>query len=332
MVPRRLRSGSRWPEPSARRLRAIPEIAIFARIARDIAAGWTKLRPFQLPAGSLAHERPDDRQGFHGPRRKPADADVDPLVSEITKRLTYSLGKDPSVAQNHDWLTAGILALRDRIIDCWRRSTKESYAQGRKRVYYLSLEFLIGRSFARRAQQSAADGDDARRRWRSWASISTRSSRSSPTPRSAMAASAGWRPASWRAWRPSASRAWATASATTTACSASRSSTAGRSSCPRTGSPSAIPGSSSAARAPTRSASAAPSKRHVQDGSARVQSGSRARRVFAVAYDTPVVGWRGSARQHAAAVARAGRRPDPPRRLQRRRPHRRAAPSATRPK
>src|SRR6478735_554956 len=78
----------------------------------------------------------------------PAESEVAQLVSEITKRLTYSLGKDPSVAQNHDWLTASILALRDRIIDVWRRSTKESYAHGRKRVYYLSLEFLIGRSFA----------------------------------------------------------------------------------------------------------------------------------------------------------------------------------------
>jgi glycogen phosphorylase len=82
------------------------------------------------------------------PDSGPTEAEVAHLVSEITKRLTYSLGKDPSVAQNHDWLTASILALRDRIIDVWRRSTKESYAEGRKRVYYLSLEFLIGRSFA----------------------------------------------------------------------------------------------------------------------------------------------------------------------------------------
>jgi starch phosphorylase len=37
--------------------------------------------------------------------------------------------------------------------------------------------------------------------------------------------------------------------------------------------------------------------------------------VFAVAYDTPMVGWRGKRRQHAAAVARA-RRPDQARRLQ----------------
>ncbi len=73
---------------------------------------------------------------------------VETLKAEIVRKLTYSLGKNPSVAQPHDWLTAGILAARDHVVDVWQRSTHESYKTGRKRVYYLSLEFLIGRSFA----------------------------------------------------------------------------------------------------------------------------------------------------------------------------------------
>ncbi|MBX9911850.1 MAG: glycogen/starch/alpha-glucan phosphorylase [Beijerinckiaceae bacterium] len=73
---------------------------------------------------------------------------VENLKAEIVRKLTYSLGKNPSVAQPHDWLTAGILAARDHVVDVWQRSTRESYKTGRKRVYYLSLEFLIGRSFA----------------------------------------------------------------------------------------------------------------------------------------------------------------------------------------
>ena len=46
------------------------------------------------------------------------------------------------------WLGAGlatVLALRDRIIDRWMDSTKRAYQAKAKRVYYLSLEFLIGR-------------------------------------------------------------------------------------------------------------------------------------------------------------------------------------------
>ena len=42
-----------------------------------------------------------------------------------------------------------------------------------KRVYYLSLEFLIGRLLLRRAEQSRPDRDHARRRWPSSASIWT---------------------------------------------------------------------------------------------------------------------------------------------------------------
>lgn len=73
---------------------------------------------------------------------------VEQLKAEIVRKLAYSLGKNPTVAQAHDWLTAGILAARDHIVDVWHRTTRESYETGRKRVYYLSLEFLIGRSFA----------------------------------------------------------------------------------------------------------------------------------------------------------------------------------------
>jgi starch phosphorylase len=75
-----------------------------------------------------------------------AAARVELLKAEILRKLTYSLGKNASVAQPHDWLTAGILAARDHVVDVWHRSTRESYETGRKRVYYLSLEFLIGRS------------------------------------------------------------------------------------------------------------------------------------------------------------------------------------------
>ncbi|MCX8996848.1 glycogen/starch/alpha-glucan phosphorylase [Rhizobiaceae bacterium BDR2-2] len=67
------------------------------------------------------------------------------LASEIIERLTYRIGKDVIVATPHDWLTATILVIRDRIIDRWMESTRGVYETGAKRVYYLSLEFLIGR-------------------------------------------------------------------------------------------------------------------------------------------------------------------------------------------
>ena len=47
-----------------------------------------------------------------------------------------------------------------------------------------------------------------------------------------------------------------------------------------------------------------------------------AEQVKATAYDTPIVGWRGGAGEHAPALEGRPDRPDPPRRLQRRRPRR----------
>ena len=67
------------------------------------------------------------------------------IRDEILAKLTYSIGKDRAVAKDHDWLAATILALRDHIIDRWMDSTRNSYQVKAKRVYYLSLEFLIGR-------------------------------------------------------------------------------------------------------------------------------------------------------------------------------------------
>lgn len=75
----------------------------------------------------------------------PRAADPDAIRSEILEKLAYSIGKDPAVAKRHDWLNATVLALRDRIIDRWMDSTRAAYQAKAKRVYYLSLEFLIGR-------------------------------------------------------------------------------------------------------------------------------------------------------------------------------------------
>jgi len=82
---------------------------------------------------------------YDGPTPEPRELSTDALAERILEKLTYSVGKDPIVARRFDWLRATILAVRDRIIDTWMESTRETWQKGDKRVYYLSLEFLIGR-------------------------------------------------------------------------------------------------------------------------------------------------------------------------------------------
>ena len=69
------------------------------------------------------------------------------IKSAILAKLRLALGKDAGMATKHDWYMAAALALRDRIVHRWLLAEKRSYDAGRKRVYYLSLEFLIGRLF-----------------------------------------------------------------------------------------------------------------------------------------------------------------------------------------
>src|ERR1700689_4341339 len=73
------------------------------------------------------------------------DEDVAALRRAVVAKLTYAVGKDPVVATERDWFVATALCVRDRIVDRWMISTRATYQLGRKRVYYLSLEFLIGR-------------------------------------------------------------------------------------------------------------------------------------------------------------------------------------------
>ncbi len=78
----------------------------------------------------------------------PRSMDLDGVKKAILGKLIYAVGKDPDHATTHDWFFATALATRDRMVDAWMDSTRGIYEQRRKRVYYLSLEFLIGRLLA----------------------------------------------------------------------------------------------------------------------------------------------------------------------------------------
>ena len=67
------------------------------------------------------------------------------LRAAVLAKLTYAVGKTPEVATPRDWFLAVTFATRDIIVGRWLESLNGVYIDGRKRVYYLSLEFLIGR-------------------------------------------------------------------------------------------------------------------------------------------------------------------------------------------
>jgi glycogen phosphorylase len=77
-------------------------------------------------------------------RPKRDHEDVKELRAAILGKLAYSVGKDPASARPHDWFLATALAVRDRIVDRWMKG-RRTVPVSAKQVCYLSIEYLIGR-------------------------------------------------------------------------------------------------------------------------------------------------------------------------------------------
>ena len=77
------------------------------------------------------------------PRNDPAS-----LRRSVAHALLYGGGRYPSLATDQDWYHAVASAVRDRLVERWMETTQRWRAADAKRVYYLSMEFLIGRTLS----------------------------------------------------------------------------------------------------------------------------------------------------------------------------------------
>ena len=68
------------------------------------------------------------------------------LAQSIIEHLHYTIGKDKSNATKRDIFTAVSHAVRDQMIGRWIKTQNQYQDADPKRVYYLSMEFLIGRT------------------------------------------------------------------------------------------------------------------------------------------------------------------------------------------
>ncbi|MBV9749774.1 MAG: glycogen phosphorylase, partial [Acetobacteraceae bacterium] len=81
------------------------------------------------------------------PKRRALDdpEGVPALTQRILAKLTYEVGRSRQTARDRDWFVATAMTVRDAVVDHWLESVQRAKESGAKRVYYLSLEFLIGR-------------------------------------------------------------------------------------------------------------------------------------------------------------------------------------------
>lgn len=71
---------------------------------------------------------------------------ADDIVSRFIYHLKYNQGKDQFSASPMDCYLSFAASVKDILLDKWLKTQPKEYAARRKRVYYLSLEYLIGRS------------------------------------------------------------------------------------------------------------------------------------------------------------------------------------------
>ena len=79
---------------------------------------------------------------------KVANMDTVTIEHDIVERVTYQVGKNPETATTRDWFNAVAYVVRDRMMDHWMKTTQKYYRNDVKRVYYFSLEFLMGRTLS----------------------------------------------------------------------------------------------------------------------------------------------------------------------------------------
>ncbi len=72
--------------------------------------------------------------------------DVAAVKRALVDHMLHVVGKDPSYAEQRDWLYAIAYVIRGLLSERYIRSAREMYRKDVKRVYYLSMEYLIGRS------------------------------------------------------------------------------------------------------------------------------------------------------------------------------------------
>ena len=68
------------------------------------------------------------------------------IQNDYAEHLKYELGRDRYTATKHNRYVALSRAIRDRLIDRWIDTQQAHHNDKVKRVYYLSLEFLMGRA------------------------------------------------------------------------------------------------------------------------------------------------------------------------------------------
>src|SRR5262249_31913883 len=92
-------------------------------------------------ARTIARAEPEEKNGYH------LGLDSESVKADILNHLEITLAELPKHVDS-EWepYYSLALAVRDRLIERWNHTHDAYYVNDVKRVYYMSLEFLMGRT------------------------------------------------------------------------------------------------------------------------------------------------------------------------------------------
>jgi len=94
---------------------------------------------------------PKERAAARRAAATPITTAKTPIAQALQNHLTFSSGKGSATATPRDWYATTANTVRDHVIDRWVKTRDNYREQDPKRVFYLSLEFLIGRMLSNAA-------------------------------------------------------------------------------------------------------------------------------------------------------------------------------------
>ena len=136
-APKKKSTAKVQPATTAQPAKAVRSVAPQRPSARRAAASLASTAPF--PAADL----------IQAIRNQPASADkpTDAFRSLIQRHLVSTLARHPASATSRDWWVATALAVRDTIHERMIATQAVHNAHNVRRIYYFSLEYLMGRLF-----------------------------------------------------------------------------------------------------------------------------------------------------------------------------------------